>query len=91
MAQQLYFVTALSNAARLKEKLYATIPNPGEMVFEVAPDKWFVSYDGISSQLAELLEIRTTPHIATGLVLPVQSYSGRAVPQLWEWLKLRMA
>jgi hypothetical protein len=88
MAQQVYFVTALTNAPEVRERLGLVIENPA-LIYELANDKWLVAFDGISSDLAEKLQIRTDPHIGTGLVFPVGAYSGRAPTDVWEWLRLR--
>ncbi|QTO49434.1 hypothetical protein [Burkholderia latens] len=88
MAKKVYFVTALSGADKVAEKLKEVASE--DETYRLAADKWFVTFEGISQQLAEKLGIRGDPHVGTGLVFPVSSYSGRAPTTLWEWLKLKM-
>lgn len=89
MAKQVYFVTAISKPAALAESLKELFPDEADR-YELASDKWFVVFDGISRDLAEKLKIRSEEFVSTGLVMPVTSYSGRAPTGLWEWLKLKM-
>jgi hypothetical protein len=90
MAKQVYFVTALTAPELVEQKLMVAIPD-ASMRYKLGPDKWFVSFDGITHDLAEKLGIRSDPYVGTGLVIPVASYSGRAPTGVWDWLKLRMA
>jgi hypothetical protein len=86
MASNLYFVTALSKASQVGERLKSLIPE-GDY-FELASDKWMVAYDGPGQELAERAGIRGgEDRIGTGLVLPVTTYSGRASSTLWDWLR----
>ncbi|SIT43776.1 conserved hypothetical protein [Paraburkholderia piptadeniae] len=86
MAKQLFFVTALTNAAAVKEKV-ETVVAEKERRYELAPDKWVVYTDGPAGELASKLGIRDDPHVGTGLVLTLGSYGGRAPSSLWEWIK----
>lgn len=88
MARQTFFVAITSNAEAVAEKIQNEFE--ADDTYKLADDKWFVVFDGISRELAERIGIRTRPHIGTGVVMPVDSYSGRAPTQLWEWLKLQM-
>ena len=90
MSNPVYFVVALSNVEAIRKRLREVVPDE-TMVFELGEDKWFVSFEGISRDLAEKLGIRGKPNIGSGIVIPVTSYSGRANPVLWEWLNFRMA
>ena len=90
MSKPVYFVVVLSDVEAVRKRLREVVPEE-TMVFELDEDKWFVSFDGISRDLAEKLGIRGEPKIGSGIVIPVTSYSGRANPALWEWLSLRMA
>lgn len=86
MPASVFFVTALSDAAKVKERLKSLIPNDDDR-YELASDKWFVAYDGAARELAEKAGIRGgDERIGTGLALPITTYSGRAAPALWEWL-----
>ena len=89
MGAQIHFVTALSNPEKIAERIRQVIKNESD-VFELANDKWFVVYDGISRDLAEKVGIRDAKNLlGTGIVLPVNGYSGRATRDLWEWLTLK--
>lgn len=90
MARQLYFVAVLTHAREVGEQLRSVIGDD-EFVYKLDEDKWFVSFDGIARDLAEKIGIRSNPSIGTGLVIPAQSWAGRAPTQLWDWLKLRAA
>lgn len=88
MTKQIFFVAITAGADAVVEKIQENFPE--EDTYKLAKDKWFLVFNGISRELAENLQIRSTPNIGTGIVLPVESYSGRAPTQLWEWLKLQM-
>lgn len=50
---------------------------------------WLVDYDGTTQLLSEKLGIRagdTEP----GVVFLIANYSGRAAPDIWEWLSKRV-
>lgn len=90
MAGSVYFVTALSEAPKVRARLLAMIPEDDR--FELAHDKWMVSYEGIAQDLAEKVGVRSgEEQIGTGLVLPVTIYSGRAPSGLWDWLRKKGA
>ena len=86
MAKQLFFVTALTNAPAVKEKIAAVVPEEARR-YELATDKWVIYADGPAGDLADKLGIRGDPHVGTGLVLTLGSYGGRAPSSLWEWIK----
>lgn len=90
MTKQVYFVAALTSPEAVEAKLRELVPDDA-MRYKLAHDKWFVSFDGITNDLAEKIGIRSDPYVGTGLVFPVSSYSGRAPTPVWDWLKLRMA
>jgi hypothetical protein len=75
---------------KLKPKIESTIPH-GDYLF-LASNSWLVSYSGTSKELAENLGISpsegndTTP----GIVVAITSYWGRATPDVWEWLQLKL-
>ena len=57
--------------------------------YEIEPGKWVVNADvSTSKELAIKLGIRDT---VSHLVLPVRAYTGRAQPDLWEWLAAQTA
>ncbi|HRO20801.1 hypothetical protein [Alcaligenes phenolicus] len=88
MAKQIFFIAITANAAQVTERIEKIFQE--ERRFRLADDKWFVVFDGMSRELAEEIGIRSNPAIGAGVVLPVDSYSGRASTQMWEWLKLNM-
>ena len=86
MAESIYFVTALSEPAKVSERLSSLVEADDR--FELARDKWMVAYDGLGQDLAEKVGVRGgEERIGTGLVLPVTTYSGRASSGLWDWLR----
>jgi sarcosine oxidase gamma subunit len=88
MAATVYFVTALAQAERVKERIRSFVA--AEDVFELAPDKWMVSYEGPTRELAEKAGVRSGENlIANGIVLAVTTYSGRGPTGLWDWLKVK--
>lgn len=85
MPASVFFVTAITQAPKVRERLLSFIPEDDR--FELAPDKWMVSYDGTARDLAEKAGVRAGDElIGMGLALPVTTYSGRAPSGLWEWL-----
>jgi hypothetical protein len=85
MPASVFFVTALSEVARVRERVESIIAADDR--FDLASDKWMVSYEGTARELAEKVGIRGgDDRIGTGLALPVTTYSGRAPSALWEWL-----
>jgi hypothetical protein len=86
MAGNIYFVTATSEAAKVKQRLQRLIPDEANR-YELAEDKWFVTFEGTTQELAEKAGVRTEDRVGTGLVLAVTTYSGRASTTLWDWLR----
>lgn len=84
---QVFVVIALSHASAVGAKIDQEIPDTNR--HQLASDKWLVTFDGISKDLAEKLGIRSDPAVGTGLVFPIQGYSGRAGADVWEWLSLK--
>jgi hypothetical protein len=85
MAATVFFVTALTEAPKVRARLHSLIPADDR--YELADDKWMVAHDGTARELAESLGIRGGDEmIGNGLALPVTMYSGRAPSGLWEWL-----
>ena len=90
MASSIYFVTALTEAAKVRARLHKLVADDDR--FELAGDKWMVAYDGPGQELAERAGVRSgKEQIGTGLVLPVTTYSGRAPSPLWDWLRRKGA
>lgn len=84
-----FAVLPVSNT-KLKPRIETTIPHSDYLFLE--SNSWLVSYSGTSKELAELLGISdstgndTTP----GIVVSITSYWGRATPDVWEWLQLKL-
>lgn len=90
MAGNIYFVTATSNSPEVRSRLFSLIAEDDR--YELAPDKWFVVWDGALRDLAEKAGVRSgDEQIGTGMVLPVTTYSGRANKALWDWLRRKEA
>ena len=90
MSGNIYFVTATSQAAKVQERLYSFIPEDDR--YSLASDKWMVVFDGAARDLAERAGVRgSDAQDGAGLVLPVTTYSGRASPTLWDWLRRKGA
>lgn len=88
MAANVYFVTALSDAPKVIERINSLVA-PADR-YDLADDKWFVAYDGPAQDLAEKSGVRAGDEvIGTGLVISVTTYSGRASPTLWDWLRAK--
>jgi len=86
MAGSVYFVTAVTGAEKVRERLNGLIPEDDR--FELAADRWMVVYEGVAQDLAENVGVRGGENvIGNGLVLAVTTYSGRAPSGLWDWLR----
>jgi hypothetical protein len=60
-----------------------------ELTYQVVKDDaWFVAYAGTAREAAEALGMRQNDVLGNGLVVSINNYSGRASPDVWEWLKL---
>lgn len=57
--------------------------------FGIKDGSWLLSFDGTTHLLAERLGIRAG-ETEPALVLLISNYSGRASPDIWEWLSTRM-
>lgn len=75
---------------KLKPKIESIIPNGDRLL--LPGGGWLVSHSGTSKELAGILGIApsegndTTP----GIVVGITSYWGRATPDVWEWLQLKL-
>lgn len=88
LPSQVFLVVATQNADKILSRLEGFV---GETdMYKVDSDKWVVSFSGTSRDLAEKAGIRGDDFVGSGLVLPINSYSGRSDPALWEWLNLKM-
>jgi hypothetical protein len=83
-----FVVIATANKAELGQAVKTVAPDD---FWELKNDTWFVYQAGVTShQMADRLGINNAT-TGVGVVLPVSNYAGRANPDLWEWLKLRLA
>lgn len=86
---QVFIVIVNSNGDAVLEKLRTAVADPHD-IFKIDKDKFAVAYSGTSRDLSEVAGIRSEPSIASGIVFPITTYSGRADPALWEWLVNKM-
>ena len=79
----LFAVIALKNSGQaIDEAISAAIPT--ENSFKIESGIWVLNADAtIAKDLAVKLGIREKE---SHLILPIRGYSGRAQPDLWEWL-----
>jgi hypothetical protein len=85
---QVFIVLIISNEHAVAQNLREAVPE-GDW-FEIGGDKFAVTFDGTSRDLAEKIGIRANPSVGSGIVFPITTYSGRADPALWEWLALKL-
>jgi len=86
----IFLVLALKDESRAKieEAIKAKFPDEH---YEIADDKWFVNVENLTArQLAERVGIIGGDPVR-GLVVSVASYSGRAQPDMWEWLAAKFS
>ena len=79
----LFFLVALKDGASAVDA--AVDANYASTSYKIEPGKWIVNATDIttSRELTVKLGLReTTSHFA----VPVKGYTGRANPDLWEWL-----
>lgn len=79
----IFVVTAVREPMKVEEG----IKKLGVPHLSVAAGAWLVAFDGTSRELADKTGVRDGLN-GTGLVTSVGSYSGRAAPEVWEWLKV---
>jgi hypothetical protein len=83
-AKKIFVIVATHSAAAIGAK----IAELALTKHEIKNDTWLVLYPGTARELAELLQIRGDPYIGSGIVFPIEGYSGRADKGIWEWLQL---
>jgi hypothetical protein len=84
----LFFVTALHDPqATIEAAIMQRFPND---YYKLTADKWFVSADSVTAkQMSDVIGLTDKPSVpgnATGIVISVGGYFGRAQPDLWEWI-----
>jgi hypothetical protein len=85
---QVFIVIVTDNADAVRERLEQAFP--GNEHFKIDGDKFAVSFDGLSRDVAEKVGVRGEEPIGSGIVFPITTYSGRADPSFWEWLSLKL-
>ena len=81
--KQVFVVVATRNADAIEGKIREL-----EIPFlAIKSDAWMLVYGGTSRELGDTLGIRNG-EVGTGMVFAVNNYSGRASPDIWEWLKV---
>lgn len=81
---QVFIVIVTKNADAVRQKIEKEFP--GNEHFRIDRDKFAVTFDGVSRDVAEKIGIRGETTIGSGIAFPITSYSGRADSALWEWL-----
>ncbi|MGD1072924.1 MAG: hypothetical protein ABSB15_22610 [Bryobacteraceae bacterium] len=85
----IFVVMGLGDPAALGEAIQEHFPDE---YYALESDKWFVSADGVTSKdIAIKLGMRKADKGITGIVLPISGYNGLASPDIWEWLRAKMA
>ena len=83
------FAILPADNTKLKPKVEATIPQGDRL--QLPGGGWLISHTGTSKELAELLGISADNDYTTlGIVVAITSYWGRATPDVWEWLQLKL-
>jgi hypothetical protein len=82
-----YAIIATKRPEDLGRKIETDYPDD---FISVRDDVWLVDYDGTTQGLAAKLGIRSGES-GSGLVIPVDTYSGRANADIWDWLKVHMS
>lgn len=83
-AKQVFVIVGTKNAPAIADKLLELEVRSHRL----ADNAWLAVYPGTARELAETLGIRKGEIGAAGLVIPFDSYSGRAASEVWEWLKV---
>ena len=83
----IFFVVALHDStAAIDNAVSAKFPTSS---YKIEPGKWAVSADATTSKdLSTALGIRSTE---SHLIVSIRGYTGRAQPDLWEWLSTQSA
>ena len=82
--KQIFMIVGTKNAPAIAAKiLELKVP-----FLALKADAWLAAYAGTTKEFAEALGIRRGEIGATGLVIPVDNYSGRAAKEVWEWLNV---
>jgi hypothetical protein len=78
----LFFLVALKDSTPAVD---AAVPSHyADSAYKIEPGKWIINADVTTSrELTVKLGLRET---ASHFALPVRGYTGRAQPDLWEWL-----
>jgi hypothetical protein len=86
MTIRVFVVIATRGQGRIKDALV----DQEVEYFEIKTDAWLVASDNTTRALAEKLGIRNGEKGA-GLVVSIDTYSGRLPKDTWEWLRLHEA
>ncbi len=59
--------------------------------YQVTPTQWIISTKGTAKQISDTLGISgKEPPTGDAVILTIAGYWGRAEPNLWEWMKVKM-
>ena len=83
----LFIVVALQNSGpAIDEAVASEFPDTS---YQIEPGKWAVNADVPTSKaISNKLGIRETQ---SHIIVPIRGYTGRAKPDLWEWLSAQSA
>ena len=84
--QPLYAVVPFQPGSEIQARL-ESLDTP--LYTAMAPQAYFVAYQGTARELAEKIGYNGDPGAGTGIVLPAYSYFGFAPQDLWEWLSTK--
>ena len=81
---QIFLVVGIKNPPAIVEKMRAL----DTKYCNLSDSSWLAVFAGTTQEFSEHLGIRNGEIGASGLVVPVENYSGRAASEVWEWLKV---
>lgn len=82
-----FLIVALKDSTAAVD--YAVLTKFPDSSYKIEPGKWVVNAPAATAkELAIALGLRET---SSHLIIPVRGYSGRAQPDLWEWLSAQTA
>lgn len=83
----LFLLTPIQNPDRLAAKVAERFGVNAYMV--QSTHAWVIDYNGTAKELSDELGI-TNGSVGTGVIVSIGTYYGRASPDMWEWMKVRL-
>ncbi|MBU4233508.1 MAG: hypothetical protein KKD99_11170 [Proteobacteria bacterium] len=72
-------------------KLIAAIKEKFPDHYEITSTQWMISTKGTAKQISDTLGVSgKEPPTGDAIILTIAGYWGRAEPNLWEWMKVKM-